>query len=40
MGHGHVVATGVDISYVEEVDRPLALLLHGIPESRESAFGT
>ncbi|MEV5376083.1 alpha/beta hydrolase [Streptomyces nondiastaticus] len=38
MKHGHVVANGVDISYVEEGDGPLALLLHGFPESGESTY--
>ncbi|MEV0582057.1 alpha/beta hydrolase [Nonomuraea sp. NPDC050310] len=33
MKHGRVTANGIDFSYVEEGEGPLALLLHGFPES-------
>ncbi|GAA2119423.1 alpha/beta fold hydrolase [Actinomadura alba] len=38
MKHGHVVANGIDLAYVEEGDGPLALLLHGFPESGEATY--
>ncbi|GAA3661812.1 alpha/beta fold hydrolase [Nonomuraea antimicrobica] len=38
MQHGSVTVNGIQIAYVEEGEGPLALLLHGFPESGEATY--
>lgn len=38
MRHGRVITNGIEISYVEEGKGPLALLIHGFPESGETTY--
>ena len=38
MKHGRITANGIDFAYVEDGEGPLALLLHGFPESGEATW--